>query len=509
MTKTLLIRSDASGQIGTGHVMRCLALAHVARASWNVVFVCAQIPIALESRLTEAGFAVHRSNEMLGSLEDAKATAQLVQQLKASVLVLDGYQFDELFEQHVKSQLAPTSRMLAFDDEGIEPHSSVDVVLNQNHGAEQFAPNYSSYATALLGSRFALLRPEFLAWHHWQRPIPTRVSRILVTFGGSDPGNHSLRILQALEYANEPLEIRVLVGAANPHLQSLQAQVANSRHQLELYQNVTDIPTMLAWAEFAVSAAGSTIWELAFMNVPALVAVVAQNQTVIANAMDGVAGMRSLGWINKCSPDELVAGLQNAISRAYERPLTGRHLIDGWGAERVLGAINADAFWLRPVIIEDAQQIWQWANDSEVRQISFNADLIPWETHLAWLTQKLEDQRSVMLLASSLLEQADQPLGLVRFDSDGEYAVVSVILAAQARGRGLGARLLERATQRYLKASKAKAVHAFIKTENGRSVRAFEKAGYAEAVETFVQGATAWRLSYARDKHSAEPGGRL
>jgi UDP-2,4-diacetamido-2,4,6-trideoxy-beta-L-altropyranose hydrolase len=492
----IVIRADASSQIGTGHVMRCLALAHSARTrGLTVSFVCAELPDALEGRLLDSGCAVYRMEVIPGSLEDAEQTGQLARD--SQWLVIDGYRFDDAFEAKLKANLEYSStRILAFDDEGQQAHSSVDAILNQNHGAEQFAPNYSRTATQLLGSRFALLRPEFLKWQTWECPTPERISRILVTFGGSDLGNHSLEVLQALEVGfPEVFEIRVIVGAANPHLETLKLFAVTSHHQLELFQNVSDMPAMLAWAEFAISAAGSTVWELAFMNLPALIAVVARNQLELATAMDSVAGMQNLGWITELDQKAFAKTIQDAMARAHS-PKSGRQLIDGFGAERVLAHLENDELWLRSAKPSDSRQVWLWANDPEVRQVSFNSNLIPWESHLPWFTRKLEDDSSVLLIACKL--EDDAPFGLIRFALEADEAMVSVMLDSQSRGHGLGSRVLERATQRLFATREVTTVRAYIKTDNPRSHRAFARAGYADAVEVLVQGSPAWCLRFER-----------
>jgi UDP-2,4-diacetamido-2,4,6-trideoxy-beta-L-altropyranose hydrolase len=504
----IVIRADASTQIGTGHVMRCLALTHAARTrGMTVSFVCAELPDALEVRLLDARCTVNRIGVIPGSLEDAERTGVLAR--GSQWLVLDGYRFDAAFEASLNARLEHSSTcILAFDDEGRQAHSNVNAILNQNHGAEQFGPNYSSTATQLLGSRFALLRPEFLKWQMWERPMPEHISRILVTFGGSDLGNHSLKVLRALEAGfPDSFEIRVIVGAANPHLETLQLFATTTHHQIELCQNVFDMPAVLAWAEFAISAAGSTVWELAFMNVPAVIAVVAQNQFELATAMDGVAGMRNLGWITELEETVLAKSIQDAMARAQEQSNYGRQLIDGFGAERVLAHLENDGFWLRSAKSTDAVQVWNWANDPEVRQVSFNSDPIPWESHQPWFTRKLEDKSSVLLIACKL--EDDTPFGLIRFDLENAEAVVSVMLDSQSRGHGLGSRVLKRATQRIFATREVTTVRAYVKTDNPRSHRAFARAGYADAVEVLVQGSPAVCLRFERSPFGTrlEPSG--
>ncbi|NJM05046.1 UDP-2,4-diacetamido-2,4,6-trideoxy-beta-L-altropyranose hydrolase [Candidatus Gracilibacteria bacterium] len=268
MSATLLIRADASPQIGTGHVMRCLALAQAwQEQGGKVVFASVLISPGLAERLRTEGIELHSIAQVPGSAADAHETTALAQELRAPWLVVDNYHFDDNYQQLLKQR---GLRLLAIDDYGHATHYHADMVLNQNiYASVDLYPQCNPNTKLLLGCDYALLRREFWPWRDWQRPIAATARRVLVTLGGADPHNTTARVVQALDLiAAVDLEVVVLIGASNPYLSAIEATVRASRHQIVVRQNVSDMPELMAWADVAITAAGSTCWELLAMGYP-------------------------------------------------------------------------------------------------------------------------------------------------------------------------------------------------------------------------------------------------
>ena len=229
--------------------------------------------------------------------------------------MLDGYHFDPAYQKAIREA---GYRLLVVDDTAHLPAYHADVLLNQNIYAPQLTYSYDPHTVLLLGPMYALLRPEFLVWKEWERHIPDTARHILVTLGGGDSDNVTLKVIQALHDIRLPdLEIRVIVGPANPHRDSLVAAIEHGPHSVELLFDVTDMPGLMAWADIAVSAAGSTCWELLFMGLPSLVGVLADNQVPIAEDCHGGVsdqpGMVSSGIYTR---DCFIAHLADRIRRS-------------------------------------------------------------------------------------------------------------------------------------------------------------------------------------------------
>jgi UDP-2,4-diacetamido-2,4,6-trideoxy-beta-L-altropyranose hydrolase len=484
----LLLRADASPRIGTGHVMRCLALAQAWQdAGGRASFASDDLPPALRDRVVAEGYAVEPAAAP-GTSEDAARTAALAKGLRAEWVVLDGYRFGGDFQQALKEA---DRRVLVVDDFGHAGRYPADLVLNQNLGAdERLYAQRGRDTRLLLGPRFALLRREFTR-PGWQRQTPGVARKVLVTLGGADPDNATGSVIAALSGVKiEGLEAIVVVGPANPHRAALEAAARESPARIEVRADVSDMPALMRWADVAVAAGGSTSWERARFGLPALVLVLADNQEPVAAAL-GAGGLGwDLGWHHQVGQAELTDALERLLrDRAARETMArrGPELVDGRGAERVTQIMTgAPRLRLRPATAEDARLLWEWVNEPSVRQVSFNPDPIPWEGHLDWLARRLADPDSRIYIAE---DDAGRPVGQVRFDRNatGE-AEIAVSVSAERRGGGTGAALIRAGVEKVFGDRWVLRVNAHIKPENAASLGCFRKAGFTVVGEGQVRG---------------------
>lgn len=513
---TLLVRADASAGLGTGHVMRCLALAQRWRdAGGTATFLMAEpplpgdaavppeglgstVPSRVVSRLEREGVRALRVAARAGTLEDAAELASAAADVRAAWVVVDGYHFDAAYRHALRER---GLRVLVVDDDGRAGAYAADVVLNQNLGAKETLYAHREPSTQLLlGTRYALLRREFDAHRCAQRAIPERARRLLVSLGGADAANVSLTVVRALDrLGRRDLEAVVLVGSANPHERALREAAARCPGSVHVEMDVTDVASRMAWADVAVLGAGIASWEACFMGLPALVVTLADNQRPIAEALAAAGTAVNLGWHAELLPDMVAGALelllddparQRALSRA------GRERVDGRGAARVLAHLGAAPLSLRPAGEADRELLFRWANDPAARGVSFTSVPIPWEDHVRWFDAKRADPSCALYVAFA----EDLPVGQVRFDARGDEAVISVSLDQAFRAAGYGMRLIREGSRRVLAERPGlRRIHAFVRPDNRASERAFAKAGYAPGGTTEVEGCCALDLVLRRD----------
>lgn len=290
----LLIRADASAAIGTGHLMRCLALAQAAQdRGGQVTVACREIPDALGERVRDENLPLHRLQGKVATAEDAAETLARARETQADWIVVDGYRFGPDYYEALHGAGA---RVLALDDMAHCADYPVDLLLNQNLHArpELYSDKIASATHLLLGPKFSLLRREFRAYATWRRRRVEFPRRVLVSFGGSDVENFTGRVLQALaSSAHRSLEVLVLAGAANRAVPELTRQAAALPFACEVRVNVRDVAAVMAWADVAISAGGSTVWELAGMRLPALVTGLSPDQCLGMDRLEGVAFFRT------------------------------------------------------------------------------------------------------------------------------------------------------------------------------------------------------------------------
>jgi len=494
--KQLLVRADATVAMGTGHVMRCFALAQVWQATGGTVtFLSRCESPALRRRVRDEGIRLASPPAVHPDPRDWEATARLVKRLKPDWLVLDGYHFDTGYQQAARDAGV---RVMVTDDLVHWPRYHADVLLNQNLGAGKLSYNCDPDTRMLLGPRYALLRTEFLEWRRRRRRIPKQARKVLVTMGGSDPKNVTLKVIRILKRVPVVgLEAVVMVGAGNPHLDVLKAEVqqpgvGGRGPGIRFAHAPENVAELMAWADLAVSAGGSTCWELVLMGLPSLVLVVADNQRGVAAALD------TAGAARRTTLRRLRADIADILGRVNERRSIserGREMVDGGGGRRVVTRLKAAAISLRRAHAEDGRLVWQWRNDRETRAASFRSGRLPWSDHVKWFLDQVESPQCLFYIA---VNSDSSPIGQVRCDSDGKTAVISAGLAKEARGCGYGAALVLRGSEQCFIDSPVERIHAYIKPQNLRSLRAFQAAGYVRAGMTRVQGESAHRLVLCR-----------
>jgi UDP-2,4-diacetamido-2,4,6-trideoxy-beta-L-altropyranose hydrolase len=336
--RKFLLRVDAGQGIGTGHLMRCLALAQAWKARGEqAMFITVCECDALRQRLLDEGFEVVALKRSYPDFDDWEGTSRVLASHPGVWVVLDGYHFDAAYQLRIKEA---GHSLLVIDDMAHLDDYHADIVLNQNIHAERLQYSSEPHTRLLLGTRYVLLRSEFSAWREWRREIPEVARKVLVTLGGGDPDNITLKVIQALQNVDvDGLEAVVVVGARNPHYEELRYVIQHSHLAGRIERNVQNMPALMAWADVAISAGGSTCWELAFMGLPMVTVVLAENQTPIAESLEAAGAALTSGWHTQVSSGflaEMLTGLLLNPKARRRMSKRGKSIVDGRGAKRIV-----------------------------------------------------------------------------------------------------------------------------------------------------------------------------
>ena len=336
---THVIRADAFQGLGTGHIMRSLALAQefIARGD-KVTFVThCEYPLIVE-RLKEEGVEVFLLSGHYPDDGDLRALGDVIARIgHLGAVVIDGYHFDGAYHSAVRELGAKT---LVVDDFHHLASYGSDMLLNQNVSAGSIQYDFPA-DRLLMGTKFALIRKEF---HQRGRPSAhsDSVKSILITMGGEDIHNVTLKVLTALTNINAKAFVSIIAGAANPNLESLNAAIERSSSDVTLLHSVHDMAKVLERTDMCISAGGSTCWELCLYGIPFILVATADNQLGIARDLDKNGAAIYAGWHEDVTVDELerlCAGLLDSPARRNELSLNARELVDGNGASRVVDSI--------------------------------------------------------------------------------------------------------------------------------------------------------------------------
>lgn len=364
--QVVAFRTDASLEIGSGHVMRCLTLAdalHELGAECH--FICREHPGQLCDAIEARGFTVHRlplrDNDLepdpssrlahsswLGASweQDAASSHDVLKGLTPDWVVVDHYALDSRWEKAVRENLPRQAPLLlVIDDLADRPHAA-DLLLDQNLGrqAQDYRSLVPGHCRVLAGPRYALLRPEFALWREAslaRRGSECQLKRLLISLGGVDKDNITGQVLDALKACDLPqeLKITVVMGVTAPWRQSVISQAKQMPWLTEVVVNIDDMARRMAEADLAIGAAGSTSWERCCLGLPTLMLVLAENQRAIGLQLERSGASATL--VHEDLTHSLVSLLAAHITSPALASMSERAagLVDGRGIYRVVRAM--------------------------------------------------------------------------------------------------------------------------------------------------------------------------
>ena len=360
----IAFRADASVQIGTGHVMRCLTLAdELTRQGHECRFVCREHEGHLGDLITSKGYgftllpapsddeveANDRNSDNYARWlgvpwqEDARQTLDALTPWKPDWLVVDHYALDAEWERALANVVGS---IMVIDDLANRYHECA-LLLDQNLG--RVASDYDGLLPVdcqrLIGPGYALLRPEFanLREQSLNRRQQPALKRILISLGGVDRTNVTGQVLEALSQSALPAstELDIILGAAAPYLDEIRQQATDLPFKATVSVNVTDMAERMCLADLSIGAAGSTSWERCCLGLPAIVLVLADNQKRSAESMrkHGVAVIvdvvDQIGSTFTWFEDEGIV-LRDLSSMSY----AAKELVDGVGCRQIIEKLD-------------------------------------------------------------------------------------------------------------------------------------------------------------------------
>jgi UDP-2,4-diacetamido-2,4,6-trideoxy-beta-L-altropyranose hydrolase len=325
--------------------MRCLALADaMKRRGTECHFVCREDNGDALQSIRLRGHNAHGLPGATTSTSDFSADAAQTRAIVAALhpewLVVDHYLLGRKWESEVRSA---TTRLFVIDDIG-RAHTC-DLLLDQNFQNPihtLYRKSLGADTQLLLGPEFALLRPEFavLRSDAMRRPRESLV-RILVSMGGTDPGNETGKVLAGIMGGwQAPWLVDVVVGRCNPHLKAI-ADACTRMPNATLHVQTEKMAELMLAADCAITAGGSTTWERCCLGLPALVTVVSADQRMIAEAVAKAGAQVLLGCDSDLAAHDYAASLA-ALSPISLRDMSAAaaSICDGVGAERVAARLH-------------------------------------------------------------------------------------------------------------------------------------------------------------------------
>ena len=504
----IVIRADASINIGVGHVMRCVTLAkELKEHGADISFICRDFQGHLKKLIQKQGFIVnllpapkkeyirkendlkHKSWLAVPWQQDAEEVKDILGNEIVDWLIVDHYGID--YKWH-KSLRGCTKHLMVVDDLA-DRKLDCDVLLDQTYGREQaaYASIVPKYSRLFLGTEYALLRSEFSKLRYKaieKRKGTPSIKRILVSMGSMDPNNLTGQVLTGLAKVDwqERPAIDVILGSKSPELKSIIDLSIKSILDINVLQDIENMSELILEADLAIGAGGTTSWERCCLGLPSLIVQLAENQKqVIAELVQAGAARRisntniENGIILECSDLQ-----KNAVAMS-ELSTNALRVVHGQGAQLIVIRMKPDLakdsgqVTIRNANMRDADVIYQWQSDPNTRKYFHNLDIPQFAEHINWLEKKLAELKSFFYI----IEHKNKAAGVLRLNYKDNVKknvyLVSIYISPDHYQKGLGSIALNYANLLFNKSE----LHAEIHQDNIASKKLFMKSGYVKSDE--------------------------
>ena len=506
----IAIRADASTEIGTGHIMRCLTLANALRETGaEIFFLCRPHAGNIVDLVCDQGYQVfcleYPSQESdnlllhsnwLGSTQKQDAQ-QCVQYLKDNIvdwIVVDHYSLDETWEL----ELQPYCRNLMVIDDLSDRRHICDIILDQNFGStkkkyQHLVPE-SSYILA--GSDFTLLRPEFAEWRQYslkRRQLP-KIDSLLINLGGVDADNITAQLILQLEFCDLPekTSVTVVLGATAPHFAEVERVANDSKYSVTVIVAASNMAQIMSNSDLAIGAAGSTTWERCCLGLPTILVAIADNQQLVASSLAQVGAAQVINQVSEL-PDQINSAKVNLVKLST----SSIQISDGQGALRVSRFITESYFGVQKHSLipytaltqEQSMFVLEMRNHQEIRQWMHNKCLISKSEHLLFIKGLIfcKDKRFF------LVQRGDKILGAINFTDinlKSQKAQFGIFANPFLDEKGRGKTLTTLALQYATKTLNLTNLDLVVIPDNKLAINLYKKFGFIQVRESVENNQT-------------------
>jgi len=515
----IVIRTDASVHIGSGHVMRCLVLAQgLTTLGHQVSFVCRPQSGDLVAFIENKGFCVYKLEQPKTELipttdadyvawlqvpwkEDADNLLALV--VVAELVIVDHYALNANWQQRIQQALH--CKIMVIDDL-VRSHRA-DLILDQTllRRSDEYQLTHDTIhhkSKVLTGCEFALLNPQF-SYYRQQLLADDKLSirpKLLLSMGGIDQPNATLSVLTTL--AAEPVQKRpfvtVLLGPRAPHYLQVVSFCLQHNDWISHFDFVDNMAELMLQHQVAIGAAGTTSWERACLGLPSIIIPLAENQQTISRNLVAVdaAYKVELGDIAQ----QLMLTYQRLLQNWSVLRENNLKLCDGLGLNRVLQAIThldkTETLELRRATLAniklvDIKQVYDWQCQPATRKFALNKQVPSWSEHQTWMINKISQSEDYFYiitipdLTDNKQYRIRRDVGVVRLDriGAGEY-LLSIFIDPNYYGQGIAKRALAYLDELHPYFT----IHAKVLMANTASQRLFTQSRFQRlTVETFIR----------------------
>ena len=334
MKKNLFIRVDASPEIGIGHIMRCLTLAQELKNNFDKIIFLTQknssdfIETIMKNEFEVIFISTNNDSDIIKNIVTTNS-------VNKNFLLIDHYNVDSNFESSLKNTF---EKIFVIDDLANRKHDC-DLLIDQNYYRDlnqRYEKLIQNGTIALLGPKYAIIRPEFRTINKKVIKKNSQIKKILVSFGGSDPTNECKKVLDALcSIENSKFEIVVVAGIYNHKFEQLK-KLYEKYSNIKIYSHVNDLSRLMLNSDLFIGAGGTTTWERLYMGLPSIVTIISNDQKKSIEFLSDMGHVINLGLAKNVTTETYVQAIQKSNpDLIYSISLNNQKLVDGNGCSRI------------------------------------------------------------------------------------------------------------------------------------------------------------------------------
>jgi UDP-2,4-diacetamido-2,4,6-trideoxy-beta-L-altropyranose hydrolase len=463
-----LIFTEGGSQIGLGHISRCSSLYD-----------------ELEDRGIKVELIIYGDTEQFKIIKNKKykvvnwlSKTFLTNYIKQSdYCIVDSYLAGEELYQIISSQ---GKKSLFLDDNGRINYPE-GIVVNPSLSTKEFKYSNKDINCYLLGPKYIILRRPFIQVK--REHINTKIKEVLITLGGSDLHKLTPRILKQLSNHYTDIIFNVVLGSAFANSEEMKSF---SSKNINFYEGTTaeKMKSIMLRCDFAITAAGQTIYELISTQTPFIPIQVIENQHQNILALKELNLVETTlennePFFNKkllCETKKMMeVNTRNKLVEKY------KEIIDGLGSKRIIDALISgesmeDNYFLRKAKNEDVFDVYRLSNEDYVRKHSINTEKIDWKNHKVWYYNILKSNNHLFFVVT---DNRDEFLGQLRYKIENDSATISISLCKSITGKGLSKVLVKKSMELIQEErNELKNITAYVSNDNIASKKLFESTGF-------------------------------
>jgi UDP-2,4-diacetamido-2,4,6-trideoxy-beta-L-altropyranose hydrolase len=355
----VVFRVDCSQNIGMGHIMRCLALADgFERAGIKTIFIIKECKKRVIQAIRNNNHFVEILFGKLSFKEDAILTLDIVSRYKAPVIITDLSNVETLadaegYGEYIRTLKESGRYVATIDGMGEDCISKktvvpADIIIAPYFGAEKKRCEFRDHANTLLGPRYFMFRREFITAAGHPKNIKESAANILISMGGSDPFNLTIKTAKALTRLNKPdLKLKAVFGPgfSSSCMHETQVVLKKFKGEYDIIVESGDMAELMLWADLAVISSGLTVYEAAITGTPSIVLSQYDYHVELMEKFEEAGTILHLGSGRTVSEQMLSASIQRLLDDFNARKdmsQKGRGLVDGKGVDRIISRILKD-----------------------------------------------------------------------------------------------------------------------------------------------------------------------